>query len=196
MDQYLAELIIEYEVEIFPYLKLRAIQKVQNKDVIKVFFDKLTLTDLKMLEVSGLVRIISEFPDYAAVTLYENGSWMGYPPERKQRKVRVRQDYTPTGLQKLADILGYPGDWEKSLGKYRKLYFSVLKRYSQLDLEKIATWVAQEYPEYRLPVILTENWIKSLKYKMENEKTYKARNEGYDDESSVLAYEQEFLSEN
>lgn len=196
MDKYLAELVLEHDLEIFPYIKLRALFAKAREDVFRVDYDQLSAQTLKSLEISGLVKQIEKHEAYALVTLVEQGKLMGYPKQKEVKKVKRRNDYIPRGLTTLAEICGYPDDWEKNTGKYRALYFAMVKNYPQPLMESVAQWTKKRHPEYKLNVILTATWFHSLKSKMESPNSQAQGREaasGYDDLQSLLDAERELM---
>jgi len=198
VDSYLADLILEHDTEIFPYIKLRALYAKAKTDIFKVEHAQISAEVINSLQISGLVKQTEKHDSFSMVTVLEQGKLMGYPKSKEPKKVKVRKEYIPQGLSALAEISGYPDDWEKNTGKYRSLYFSMVKKYPQPIMESVAQWTKKRHPEYKLNVILTDSWFHSLKSKMEAPQTTEKGREtssGYDDIESLLAAEKQFMGE-
>lgn len=171
MDKDLADLIEQYDEEIFPYLKLRSLYTLRGKnDIVTINVSEIPQESLEDLKISGFVNTNS--PDSKGdmiVQLSLDGRWLYQPPEIV-RKTKEKSAYIPKGLEKLAETLGYPDDWEHKLSKYVGLYINLSKLYPPYLIQSVAEWTKKNNATYTINVILTKDWFKSLKHKMENPK--------------------------
>ena len=101
----------------------------------KLFCQELNISDQQLsdLEVSGFIKI--EDND---IHLKENGRWLCDPPEVKIRERKQSEDWIPTGLVQLVDIIGRPLDWIKNPKRYRQQYLNIKKKYSDNQLQEFA----------------------------------------------------------
>lgn len=200
IDEYLADLICQHDERLYPYLKIRAIHAKSGGGE-SVIIDKhsgLFMSDLKAIKITGLIKF--ENTDWPVlVRLMEDGKYLGYPEKTVSTHVDSKQ-YVPRDLQKLVEILGYPGDWEKNIPKYRKLYTGLASEVPSPIIESVAIWTAREYPDYELNMFISRQCFSSLRSKMEAPKSAKtlSRTEasGYDNQDSFEEYDRKLLNGN
>lgn len=197
IDTFLADLILEHGDAIYPYVKLRALHlKQRGGDYVEVGkYQEISTSQLHALKVSGYV----EYESQEKIRLKKDGKFLGYPEETVVY-IRESEQYVPKELEKLTDIMGYPGDWEKNIPKYRKLYMSLASKVPSPIIESVAIWVAKEHSDYQLNLFLSEKCFRSLRSKMESPKSVKtlSRTEAssYGEYTSFEEYDRKLLNGN
>lgn len=124
---------------------------------------------LKMYKDCGFLRYEKLESDYNIV-LKEDGAWFLSPPELKMIQKKERQEYCPRELEDLCKVLGFPIDFYSNLGKYRKLYLALAKKYDKKQIMQTADFAAKENKEMTLNLFLTAKAFEAAKQAMENPK--------------------------
>lgn len=157
MTDDIATLILEHGESIFPYLKIRA-QYAKEGRRGKVVVD--TDENLTLLERSGFVKVNKLSTGYE-VTLYEDESRWLYQPKNKKRKRAEDKPFIPPKLEELAELVGYPDDWQKNPGKYRSLYLKTTQiRATHPELVSLVNKLKEKKIEVTLPSLLSERGFK------------------------------------
>lgn len=201
MDRFLADFILNHGEAAFPYVLLRAIHvNYGDGDYVSLDHHKeITERHLDALKISGFVDYDKKGPAPRKVRLLKDGKFLGYPEDFRTQDIEDEM-FVPRELQQLVEIVGYPGDWEKSIPKYRKLYVGLASEVPSPIIASVAIWTAREHPDYGLNMFLSRNCFKSLKSKMESPKPAKpvSRTEasGYDEYDSFEEYDRKLLNGN
>lgn len=124
---------------------------------------------LKIYKDSGFLRYEKLESGYNII-LKDEGAWYLSPPELKMFEKKERQEYCPRELEDLCKILGFPIDFYSNLGKYRKLYLALVKRYDKKLIIQIAEFAAKENKQMTLNLFLTAKAFEATKNTMENPK--------------------------
>ena len=158
MSPEIAKLIIDYGESIFQYLRLRAGFSLNNKLDVTIINQK----DLDDLVISGF--ILKENGEY----IIRKDDWVYLPPQPPTKK--EQEQYIPKALVKLAETVGYPGDWGHQIKKYRARYFSMKKEFGDQELQETAEWVKEKYKEHNIQQLLTKTWYLGFRGEMRKSK--------------------------
>lgn len=172
MDKVLADMILDYREEIFPYLVLRAyyIKYFDLGDTFKST-GKITDEERDILEVSGLIRIEDN-----SIIMFENGNWLGYPKETPASVRKEAEKYIPQELEFLATQMGHPVDFYKNSGKYVRLFNLMKKKRSDSDIQKVVIkYLEEKQPDWDLRMILSDKSFNILLKKKNSPDKYVQR---------------------
>ena len=158
MSPEIAALIKEHNSVILPYLILRANFSLNNKLDVTIINQK----DLDDLVISGF--ILKENGEY----IIRKDDWVYLPPQPPTKK--EQEQYIPKALIRLAETVGYPGDWGHQIKKYRARYFSMKKEFGDEELQETAEWVKEKYKEHNIQQLLTKNWYLGFRGEMSKSK--------------------------
>ena len=120
---------------------------------------------LNNLEISGFIKRKG-----SEIHLKEKGRWLCDPPEANVKK-RKESKLDPR-ITMLFEIIGPPADFHKE-GKYKTLFYRLLKRYEWSVIKKTAKYFAKEYEDLPTNYFLTIKAFESVKYQMDNPKKKK-----------------------
>ena len=158
MSPEIATLILEYKEQIFQYLLLRADFSLNNKLDVTIINQK----DLDDLVISGF--ILKENGEY----IIRKDDWVYLPPQPPTKK--EKEQYIPKALVRLAETVGYPGDWGHQIKKYRARYFSMKKEFGDQELQETAEYVKEKYKEHNIQQLLTKTWYLGFRGEMKKSK--------------------------
>jgi hypothetical protein len=164
MEDRLAELILEHDVILFPYLKMRAMYAKKGKNgKFKCLATEFSMETLELFYNSGYIRYDSSDDVYVEILLREDGRWLCDPPETRSFVRKEAEEYIPKDLIKLAEIVGYPVDWANKPGKYRKLFFTLTNKHDEGTILSVAKFMKEAEPEWDLSNLLTTSYFSQIK---------------------------------
>ena len=169
ISRFLADLVINHGKDIFLYLSFVSQVTIMGSDQLEISENEVDEKELKNLQRSGFIkynRVGTKF----IVFLKEEGSWIKMPPEIKRKEKKRQEEYIPQGLDTIAKTLGYPIDWRSNRVKYFTQYHRLLKKYSQNELENLASFVADEFPDCDLQGFISQKSINFYRDQQKNPK--------------------------
>jgi hypothetical protein len=167
IDPYLANIIHENPKECWYLLWLISKSIVSESSILEVEH----CPELDEVIMAGYVSALDTKGDKRKIMLRDDSGWLILPPKTRSVRKKQHEEYIPSFLQYLAENLGYPIDWGNNIGKYRKLYFSMSKKYSREDILNVCEFSKKNNKEIDLNLFLTETVFNSLRYNMLNPKT-------------------------
>ena len=163
------DLINQHGLEIWPYLQIRALHKKGYS--VQLTEGQIEKEELDKLERSGFIKC-EKSGKQIDVLIAQNERYLYQPPETPKYKRKVEVEYIPPLLEELGEIVGYPLDYVKNIGKYRKLLKGLTNQYTNDIIIKVAKFLEKKQPELSMNALLTRKWFKVFKKQMENPSKY------------------------